>query len=46
MRHFGFKLFSSNLYNAPNLVQECADFAQKQNDMFIEFSLGEFGRRF
>ena len=36
MRHFGFKLFSSNLYNAPNLVQECADFAQKQNDMFIE----------
>ena len=36
MRHFGFKLFSSNLYNAPELVQECADFAQKQNDMFIE----------
>ena len=36
MRYFGFKLFSTNLYNAPDLVQECADFARSQEDMFIE----------
>ena len=36
MRKFGFKLFSTNLQNAPALISECADFAAKKNDMFIE----------
>ncbi len=36
MRKFGFKLFNSNLQNAPEFVKECADFAAKQEDMFIE----------
>ncbi len=36
MRHFGFKLFSTNLYNGPDLVKECANYARSQKDMFIE----------
>ena len=36
LRKFGFKLFNSNLQNAPEFVKECADFAAKQEDMFIE----------
>lgn len=36
MRKFGFKLFSTNLTNAPTLVKECADFVADAQDMFIE----------
>lgn len=36
MRKFGFKIFSSNLRNAPEFVKECADYAAQQNDMFVE----------
>jgi endonuclease IV len=36
MRTFGFKLFSTNIYTAPLLVKECAEFVLSQNDMFIE----------
>jgi len=36
MRKFGFKIFSTNLRNAPDFVQECADYAAQQKDMFIE----------
>lgn len=36
MRKFGFKIFSTNLYNAPEFVKECADFAANHSDVFIE----------
>ena len=36
MRKFGFKLFNTNIYNAPELVKECAEFASSAPDMFIE----------
>lgn len=36
MRKFGFKIFSTNLQNAPEFVKECADYAAVQNDMFVE----------
>lgn len=36
MRRFGFKLFNTNLRNAPDFVKECTDYASQQNDMFIE----------
>ena len=36
MRKFGFKVFSTNLWKAPELIKECARFAAEQNDMFIE----------
>ena len=36
MRKFGFKIFSTNLETAPQLIKECADFAKTQSDVFIE----------
>ena len=36
MRKFGFKIFSSNLQTAPCYVRECAEFASKRDDMFVE----------
>ena len=36
MRKFGFKLFNSNLRNAPEFVKECADYAGQKKDMFVE----------
>ncbi len=36
MRKFGFKLFSSNLQTAPDLIDECADFAATHDDIFVE----------
>lgn len=36
MRKYGFKLFSSNLRTAPELIGECAGYAADRDDMFIE----------
>jgi len=36
MRKYGFKLFSSNLRTAPQLIDECANYASARDDMFIE----------
>ena len=36
MRKFGFKIFSTNLETAPQLIKECSDFATAQSDVFIE----------
>ena len=36
MRKFGFKIFSTNLYTAPMLIKECAEFASLTSDIFIE----------
>ncbi len=36
MRKFGFKLYSTNLYDAPKLIKECAEFASSVSDSFIE----------
>jgi len=36
MRKFGFKVYSTNLYNAPNLIKECAEYASSVPDAFIE----------
>lgn len=36
MRKFGFKIFSTNLKTAPQLIGECADFAATKSDVFIE----------
>ena len=36
MRKYGFKLFSSNLRTAPQLIDECVDYASARDDMFIE----------
>ena len=39
MRKFGFKIYSTNLYDAPQLVKECADFASSASDTFIELMI-------
>lgn len=39
MRKFGFKLFSTNLQNAPSLISECAEFVAAKDDMFIELMI-------
>ena len=36
MRKFGFKIFSTNLYSAPQLIKEYVEFASTRQDMFIE----------
>lgn len=36
MRKFGFKIFSTNLETAPELIKECAYFANLSEDVFIE----------
>ncbi len=36
MRKFGFKIFNSNLQNAPEFVKECADYVRQKKDMFVE----------
>ena len=36
MRKFGFKLYSDNLKNAPDLIKECAEFSSSVSDAFIE----------
>ena len=36
MRKFGFKVYSTNLYDAPNLIKGCAEFASSVSDAFIE----------
>lgn len=36
MRKFGFKVYSSNLYDAPELIKDCAKFASSVSDAFIE----------
>lgn len=36
MRKFGFKIYSTNLYNAPNLIKECSEYASSAPDVFIE----------
>ena len=36
MRKFGFKIFNTNLQNAPDFVRECADYVSQREDMFIE----------
>ena len=39
MRKFGFKIYSTNLYNAPKLIKECAEFASSVSDAFIELMI-------
>lgn len=39
MRKFGFKFYSSDLQNSPNLIKECAQFAASAPDMFIELMI-------
>lgn len=36
MRKFGFKVFDTNLHNAPDFVRECALFTANKEDMFVE----------
>lgn len=36
MRKFGFKVYSTNLSTAPNLIKDCAEFAASVPDAFIE----------
>lgn len=36
MRKFGFKVYSTNLHNAPKLIKQCAEFASSVSDAFIE----------
>lgn len=36
MRKFGFKMFSTNMQNAPEYVNECIEFAKTNPDTFIE----------
>ncbi len=36
MKKFGFKIFSTNLQNAPLFIKECAVFASSASDVFIE----------
>ena len=36
MRKFGFKFFSTNIYNAPSLINECMEFIEKTSDTFVE----------
>jgi sugar phosphate isomerase/epimerase len=36
MRKFGFKFYSSDLTNTPDLIKECAKFASSVSDVFIE----------
>ncbi len=39
MRKFGFKVFDTNLHNAPDFVRECADYAAQKEDMFAELMI-------
>lgn len=36
MRKFGFKVYSTNLYDAPKLIKQCAEYASTVSDAFIE----------
>lgn len=36
MRKYGFKIFSTNLLNAPEFVKECSGYVRQRKDMFIE----------
>ena len=36
MRKFGFKFYSTDLTNKPNMIKECADFASSMSDTFVE----------
>lgn len=36
MREFGFKIYSTNLHNAPDFVKGCAEYASLVSDAFIE----------
>ena len=36
MRKYGFKIFSSNLQTAPDLIKECGEFILSHDDTFIE----------
>ncbi len=36
MRKFGFKIFSTNLYTAPSLIKECAEYALAKDNLFID----------
>lgn len=40
MRKFGFKIYSTNLYTAPNLIKACADYVSSVADAFIELMVG------
>ena len=39
MRKFGFKVYSSNLYDAPELIKDCAKYASSVSDAFIELMI-------
>lgn len=39
MRKFGFKVYSSNLYDAPELIKDCAKYASSVSDSFIELMI-------
>jgi len=39
MRKFGFKIYSTNLYTAPKLIKEYAEFASSVPDAFIELMI-------
>ena len=41
MRKYGFKIFSTNLYNAPLLIKDCADYVAIKDDMFLELMVVE-----